>query len=136
MRAHLRHLCLKNFFQWYNELLNPMSFDPCNRPLKIRESIETPTFKVGAHLGVCGFISSRTPTLPGTWNAIPMIHSWPTPLQALALVISPRLGLQHFMPRYLWRPYIIMNGTWQPIHYNISWFFIGWYTFAQDTWVK
>jgi hypothetical protein len=29
-----------------------MCFDPCDRPLKIRESIETPTPKVGAHLGM------------------------------------------------------------------------------------
>jgi hypothetical protein len=26
-------------FQWYKECLNPMNFDPCNRSLKIRESI-------------------------------------------------------------------------------------------------
>jgi hypothetical protein len=30
-------------FQWIKELFNPMGFDPCNRPLKIRESIGTPT---------------------------------------------------------------------------------------------
>jgi hypothetical protein len=29
-----------------------MGFDPCNRSLKIWESIKTPTPKVGAHLGV------------------------------------------------------------------------------------
>jgi hypothetical protein len=29
-----------------------MGFDPCNCFLKIQESIETPTPKVGAHLGV------------------------------------------------------------------------------------
>jgi hypothetical protein len=33
-----------------------MGFDPCNRVLKIQESIETPTPKVGAHLGVLRFI--------------------------------------------------------------------------------
>jgi hypothetical protein len=35
-----------------------MSFDPCNRPLKIWKSIGTITPKVGAHLGVWGFIPS------------------------------------------------------------------------------
>jgi len=30
-----------------------MSFDPCNHPLKIQESIKTPTPKMVAHLGVC-----------------------------------------------------------------------------------
>jgi hypothetical protein len=34
-----------------------MDFDPDNRLLKIWESIETPTPKVGAHLGVWGFHS-------------------------------------------------------------------------------
>jgi hypothetical protein len=40
-----------------------MSFDPRNRLLQIQKSIETPTPKVGAHLGVCGFIPSHFPTL-------------------------------------------------------------------------
>jgi len=31
------------FFQWYKELFNPMNFDPYNFPLKIWESIRTPT---------------------------------------------------------------------------------------------
>jgi hypothetical protein len=41
-----------------------MSFEPYNRPLKIQKSIETPTPKVGAHLGVWGFILSHSPTFP------------------------------------------------------------------------
>jgi hypothetical protein len=82
--------------QWYMELFNPMNFDPCNRPLKIWESIETPTPKTGTHLGVWGFIPSHFPTLLGTWNVTFRLHSWPAPLQALSLVTSPRLGLQHY----------------------------------------
>jgi hypothetical protein len=42
-----------------------MNFDPYNWHLKIHDSIETPTFKMGAHLGVCGFIRSNSPTLLG-----------------------------------------------------------------------
>ncbi len=80
-------------FQWYKEIFNPMSFDPCNFPLKIWESIGTPIPKVGAHLGVWGFIPSHFPTLPITWSVILKLHSWPTPLQALVLVVSPRLRL-------------------------------------------
>jgi len=49
--------------QWYKYFVNPMSFDPCNCPLKIWKSIEIPTPKVGAHLGVCGVIPSHSPTL-------------------------------------------------------------------------
>jgi hypothetical protein len=70
-----------------------MSFDPCNYLLKIWESIRTLIPKMGAHLGVWGFITSDFPRLLGAWNVTPNFHSWPTPLQALALVTSPRLGL-------------------------------------------
>jgi hypothetical protein len=43
-------------FQWYKELLGPISFDPCNHSLKIWESTMTPTPKMGVHLGVWVFI--------------------------------------------------------------------------------
>jgi hypothetical protein len=55
-------------FQWYKEGFNLMSFDPCDCSLKIKESIGTPTPKVGAHLGMWGFIPSHSPTLPGAWD--------------------------------------------------------------------
>jgi hypothetical protein len=71
-------------FQWYNEIFNLMNFDPKNCFVKIWKSIETPNPKVRAHLGVCGFIPSHSPTLPKAWNVTPMFHSWPAPLQALA----------------------------------------------------
>ncbi len=78
-------------FQWYNEILNPMSFYPYNFFLKIQESIGTLTPQVGAHLGVCGFIPSHSPTLPGAWNVSPILPFRFAPLQALALVASSRL---------------------------------------------
>jgi hypothetical protein len=73
-------------FQWYKDFFNAMVFDPCDRSLKIWESIGTLTPKMGAHLGVWVFILtlSHTPGFP----------SWFAPLQALALVTSPRLGLR------------------------------------------
>jgi hypothetical protein len=82
-------------FQWYKKLFNPMGFDLCNRSLKIWESIGTPTPKVGTHLGVWGFIPSHSHTLPGAWNVTLGLPSWPAPLQALALIASPRLRLRH-----------------------------------------
>jgi hypothetical protein len=87
-------------FQWCKKIFNPMSFDPCNRPLKIQKSIRTPIPKVGAHLGVCGFIPSHPPMLSGVWNVAPGLHSWPAPLQAFALVTSPRLRLQQALFLY------------------------------------
>ncbi len=74
-------------FQWYKELPNLMGFDPYNCSLKIWKSIGTPTPKMGAHLGVWVFIFTLSYTL-----RLPYSHA---PLQALALVASPRLGLRH-----------------------------------------
>jgi hypothetical protein len=82
-------------FQWYKELFSPMSFNPWNMSLKIPKSIGTLTHKVGVHLGVWGFIPSHFPTLLRAWNVTPELHFWPALLQALALVMSPRWGLQH-----------------------------------------
>jgi len=58
-------------FQWYKELFNPMSFDPCNRLLKVWESIVIPTPKVGVHLKVWGFNPSHSFALPGAWYVTP-----------------------------------------------------------------
>jgi hypothetical protein len=41
-----------------------MSFHPFNRLLKIQKSIGTLILKVGAHLGVWGFIPSHSLTFP------------------------------------------------------------------------
>ncbi len=65
------------YFQWYKELFNPMSFDPWNHPLKIRESIRIPTPKVGAHLGMWGFIPSHSLALPRAWNVTPELTLGP-----------------------------------------------------------
>ncbi len=81
-------------FHWYKELFNPMSFSPCNYLLKIWKSIRTQTSKAGVHLGVWGFNASHYFTFSGAWNVTVGLHSWPAPLQALALVISPKLELR------------------------------------------
>jgi len=69
-----------------------MGFNFCNPTLKIQKSIKIPTPKVGIHLEVWGSFSH---TLPGTGNVIHDLHTWFAPSQTLALVVSPRLGLQH-----------------------------------------
>ncbi len=50
---------------------------------------------MGAHLGVWGFTPSHSPTFLGAQDVTPGLPSWPTSLQTLALVASPRLGLWH-----------------------------------------
>jgi hypothetical protein len=92
------NIYISRYFQWYKEIFNLMNFDPCNFPLKIWESIRTPTPNVGVHLGMWGFIPSHSFILLGIWNVIPKFHSCPVPSQALTLVVSPKLGLQH-----MWR---------------------------------
>jgi hypothetical protein len=81
-------------FEWFKKLFNSMIFDPCNRLVKIQESMGTLIPKVGAHLGMCGFIPSHSPTLPGAWNVTLGLHSWPAHLQAFPLVMSLRLKLR------------------------------------------
>jgi hypothetical protein len=81
-------------FQWYKELFNTMIFFPCNRPLKIWESIGTLTPKVRVHLGVWGsflltFLHSREHEM---W--ILGFTLGPHLLQTLALVANLRLGLR------------------------------------------
>jgi hypothetical protein len=87
-------------FLWYKELFSPMIFNPYNYPLNIRKSIGIPTPKVKVHLGVWGFIPSHSLTLLGVWNVTPKLHSWPAPLQALTLVMSPGLRLRHLYTCY------------------------------------
>jgi hypothetical protein len=75
-------------FQWYKKLLKARGFDLCNCFLKFQESTRTPIPKVGVHLGVWVFIFTLSHT--------PGLLFWPAFLRTLALVASPRLGLQHF----------------------------------------
>jgi hypothetical protein len=63
-----------------------MVFDPCNRALKIQKSIGIRTPKVELLTFSCTH---------GSMKCDSRVHSWPAPLQALALVRSPRLKLWH-----------------------------------------
>jgi len=93
-------------FQWYKEFLNPLSFDPFNCFLKIWKSTRTLTPKVEAPLGVWRFIPSHFPTLPRACGVTPKLPFWPATLQALTLVVSPRLGLRQMASKE-------KEGWWQ-----------------------
>jgi hypothetical protein len=68
-----------------------MSFDPCNRPLKIWKSIGTLIPKVGVHLGVCSLGSVGVHSL--TFSYIPMSMKCDSWASFLALTfVSPCLG--------------------------------------------
>jgi len=103
---------VSRIFQWYKKTFNPMNFDPYNCPLKIQKSIETPIPKVEVHLGMWGFIVSHSSTLPRTWNVTLELHSWPTPSQALTLVVNPKLGLWQWLKLKHGHPWkIVQNGN-------------------------
>jgi hypothetical protein len=72
-----------------------MNFDPYNCSLEIQKSIGIIIPKMGAHLGVWVFIPSHSLTFLKVWDVIIKLPSWLAPLQALALVASPRLKLRH-----------------------------------------
>jgi hypothetical protein len=55
-------------FQWYEEFLEPLGFDPCNHFLNIRKSTRTPTPHMGVHLKVWGFFPSHSFALPRAWE--------------------------------------------------------------------
>jgi hypothetical protein len=99
-----------------------MGFEPCNCLLKIRESIGSPIPKMGVHLGMWGFIPSHSFALLGAWNVTLELPSWPTTLQALALVANPRLGLQHLWTNTI---YVVWFSTIQTkIVYNLTLFLL------------
>jgi hypothetical protein len=94
MQEPILDIYVPRSFQWYKELLNPLSFDPCNCFLKIWKSTWTLIPKVEAPLGVWTFIPSHFPTFLRAWGVISRLPSWLATLQALALVTNPRLRLQ------------------------------------------
>jgi hypothetical protein len=74
---------------WYKEFFNLMGSDPLQSFFKDSEVHRDSNSQSGSSLGsvrVHSFTLSYTPGLP----------FWPAPLQALALVASPRLRLQHW----------------------------------------
>ncbi len=95
MRAHFRHLRFKSFPIVQKKIQSNEFW-----PLKLlyedlglhQNSIGTPIPKMRTQLGVYGLIPSHSPTFMWAWNVTPELHFWFAPLQALALVTSPRLG--------------------------------------------
>jgi len=117
------NIYVPRYFQWYKEFFNPMGFDPYNCSLKIRESIRTPTLKVGAHLGVWRFIPSCSPTFPRTWNGTPELHSWPHTFASPCLGHEPkaRVGTLSFSCFHLLESQLSPSSS-LGVHQNLIWF--------------
>jgi hypothetical protein len=81
-------------FQWYKKLFKPMGFDPCNHTLKNQESIWDSNSHNGSSHESVKVHSLTLFALLGACDVTPMPPFWLATLQALALVTSPRLGLQ------------------------------------------
>jgi hypothetical protein len=96
MRAHFRHLLSKSF----STILKTLKFNEFWTPVIAFwkfESLLRLQFSKWELTWECGFIPSHSATFLGTWNVILGFHSWLAPLQALALVASPSLGLRHIV---------------------------------------
>jgi len=96
---------------------------PCNCLLKIKTFIKTPILKMGAHLGMWGFIPSHFATFPGAWNVTLGFHSWLAPLQALALVASPSLRLWHIVV-------ITFSSSFFPFFSNYYCYYVFFFSFV------
>jgi hypothetical protein len=81
-------------FHWYKERLKARSFDPWNRVLKIWKSFRDSNSQHGSSLGTMRVHALTLFALRGACEETPMSSSWPATFQPLALVASPRLGLQ------------------------------------------
>jgi hypothetical protein len=82
-------------FQWYEKLLEPLGFDPCNHSLNIWESTGTLTLNMGVPLGVWGFFPSHSFALSRHENATFELSLGLHLCKPFALVASPRLGSWH-----------------------------------------
>jgi hypothetical protein len=90
---HILNIYVPRAFQWYKDCFKPLRFDLWNCPLKIWESIKTPTPKVEPFGGVR--VHSLTPShTPRSMLCDSHLSSWPATLQTLVLVVSPRLRLR------------------------------------------
>jgi len=111
MWAHFRHLCSKNF----SMILKTFQFNgfwPLQSLSEDSGVHQDSNPKVGAHLGMWGFIPSHSLAFLGAWNVTPELHTWPTPSQTLALVMSPRLGLRNiWYTPFFKKNWLIINSN-------------------------
>jgi hypothetical protein len=83
---HILDIYVSITFQWYKDFFESIGFWPLQSFFKHPEVHRNSNSQGGSSLGVWGFISSHFLSLSG-------FLSWPTTLQAPALVTNPRLGL-------------------------------------------
>jgi hypothetical protein len=131
MRTHFRHLRFKIFPMIWG-IFQSNGFWPLQSLSEDSQVHRTPIPKVGTHLGVWRFIPSHFPTFPRAWDVTFEFPSWPTPLQALALVANPRLELRHNMcwnkKRNIWCRMIqnilglAQKHQWIIYDYVVDWF--------------
>ncbi len=88
---------VSKYFQWYKKLLNPMCFDPFNHS----------NSQSGSSLGSVKVHSLTLSCTPKNMKCDSQASSRPTPLQALALVTSSKLGLWQ-VPYLNWFAFTIM----------------------------
>ncbi len=84
------------YSEWYKKYLNIMSLVPWSRFLKVQKFVRTLTPKVRSSFGSVEVDSLTLSYTPRSMRCDSEASSWPAPLQALALVASPRLRLRQY----------------------------------------
>ncbi len=82
-------------FQWYKEVLNPMSSNLSNCSLKIQKFQRDSNSQSGSPLRNVWAHFSHSFAFLGMWMWFPGYTLRPTPFHALALIVSPRIRSWH-----------------------------------------
>ncbi len=102
-------------FQWYKKFFESIIFDPYNRVLKIRKSIWDSNSHNGSSLGSVRVHSLTLFALLEACDVTLGPPFWPATLQALALVVSSRLGLRKhiwILLRFIFKNFNIFGKKW------------------------
>jgi hypothetical protein len=112
-------------FQWYEELFEPLSFDPYNHSLNIQESTKTPIPNMGVHLEVWEFFHLTLFCTPGGMRmqllGLVLAH---TPASPLPWSRAQGYGCNTF-DWFIWIKWHFLNtwSMWHLVKYDQKWTF-------------
>jgi hypothetical protein len=95
VRAHFKHPCF-NIFSMIQGISPFNGFSPMQILSKNPGVHQNSNSQSGSSFENVRVHSLTFSYTPGSMSVTPRLPSWPAPLQTLALVASPRLGLRHF----------------------------------------
>jgi hypothetical protein len=86
-------ICIPRPFQWYKQISQSNEFWLLQSPFEGSGVHWDSNSQSGSSLGSVGVHALTLSYTPRSMNCGSRVHIWPVPLQALALVLNPRLGL-------------------------------------------